>query len=686
MKLSNLRGNLISFLCCAPPALLVKKKAADKTSVPLRVDKVDVDVKVLGNTATTTVMLEFKNDTSRVLEGELVIPLAEGMSVSGYALEVNGKMRQGVVVEKARARQIFESIVRQQIDPGLVEWTKGNNFKTRIYPIPANGAKKVQVSYQQVLKRTQEGYLYRLPIAYSNKLSQCDVDLRVHGNVNGSFFKVLQSAGLNMGTLQHGVSASQKNHQPKGALEILLPVEHVNQVYVHQDKKVKQFLINDRIDLEQSKMKPIARKNPSSVLVVWDASNSGAQRDVEKELHLLNQYLKSSGVKQVHLLVLNNKLNDWGLKGKGDKDLIDVSHEEGRSQLVKLLKGIPFDGATRLNVLDLAQVNEDAVLFFSDGVTTLGQKKAKAGNKPIFTIHAAPSASHGYLGQLAKESQGAYINLNHQNANQAMHLMTTQQLSLIAVKGKGVKSFYPSLGTPVRGDLNLIGHFSEDTTEVELVYGIQGKPLFSSTHSIAKAIKAQNEQEEQEALTEISRMWAQLKLDELAIEGEAKRDEIVKLGKQYGIVTPFTSLLVLDRIQDYIEHQITPPEEDLHEAFEKGVQLRQRNARAKENNHLQVIKNEWNVWKQWHKKEHLTAGQIFDSRVKSLVAKFDTMKQQVAASSLPKDKRLDIEKAMVEIQKLQVKVTAWGKKNNSPHDGPDAEFKELEKTTQRANC
>ena len=65
--------------------------------------------------------------------------LPEGSTISGYALDIQGKMIDGVAVEKDKGRQVFEKIVRQGIDPGLIEWTKGNNFKTRVFPIPAKG-------------------------------------------------------------------------------------------------------------------------------------------------------------------------------------------------------------------------------------------------------------------------------------------------------------------------------------------------------------------------------------------------------------------------------------------------------------------------------------------------------------------------------------------------------------------
>ena len=86
---------------------------------PMTVQSVDVDIKVRGHLATTTMEMAFYNPNARVLEGELIFPLGEGQSIAGYALEVEGKLRQSMVVEKEKGREIFEDIVRRGIDPGL---------------------------------------------------------------------------------------------------------------------------------------------------------------------------------------------------------------------------------------------------------------------------------------------------------------------------------------------------------------------------------------------------------------------------------------------------------------------------------------------------------------------------------------------------------------------------------------
>jgi Ca-activated chloride channel homolog len=138
---------------------------------PMTLSAASIDIKVRGHLATTRMELAFSNPNSRVIEGELVFPLGEGQHVSGYELEVEGRMRQAVAVPKDQGREIFEDIVRRGIDPGLAELTKGNVFRTRLYPIPANGVKKVAVSFEQELTDTGTGFRYVLPLGWKEEIA-----------------------------------------------------------------------------------------------------------------------------------------------------------------------------------------------------------------------------------------------------------------------------------------------------------------------------------------------------------------------------------------------------------------------------------------------------------------------------------------------------------------------------------
>jgi Ca-activated chloride channel homolog len=54
--------------------------------------------------------------------------------------------------------------VRRGIDPGLAELTRGNIFRTRLYPLPANGTKRIAISFDQPLLDGGADYRYVLPL------------------------------------------------------------------------------------------------------------------------------------------------------------------------------------------------------------------------------------------------------------------------------------------------------------------------------------------------------------------------------------------------------------------------------------------------------------------------------------------------------------------------------------------
>lgn len=70
------------------------------TSAKLAPTSLDVSVSVVGFLAETTVIMKFNNDGDEDIEGELVFPLEEGGTVCGYAVDINGKLVDAVIVEK----------------------------------------------------------------------------------------------------------------------------------------------------------------------------------------------------------------------------------------------------------------------------------------------------------------------------------------------------------------------------------------------------------------------------------------------------------------------------------------------------------------------------------------------------------------------------------------------------------
>lgn len=158
------------FLCSlvATPAkaigLLVP---TDRSLPPLKLLSHRVDVVVVERAAKTHVVQEFDNPTDRPLEATFLFPMPKGSTVEEFALWMNGKRETGKVIDKQQARQIYESIVRRVRDPGLIEYVDADLFQVSVFPIPAKGKQKIELTYSHVVDYQSGALRYSYPMKTS---------------------------------------------------------------------------------------------------------------------------------------------------------------------------------------------------------------------------------------------------------------------------------------------------------------------------------------------------------------------------------------------------------------------------------------------------------------------------------------------------------------------------------------
>ena len=115
----------------------------------LEIKEHDVHVTINNGIAVTNVTQVFHNTENRQVEALYTFPVPKGASVANFSMWINGKEMVGEVLEKKRAREIYNSYKRRRKDPGLLEQVDYKNFEMRIYPINANADQKVQITYYQ---------------------------------------------------------------------------------------------------------------------------------------------------------------------------------------------------------------------------------------------------------------------------------------------------------------------------------------------------------------------------------------------------------------------------------------------------------------------------------------------------------------------------------------------------------
>ena len=155
-----------------------------EVSLTLGYHKVTVDVR--DQIARTVIEESFVNHTDEILEGVFQFPLPQDASISNFGMWIGDRLVEADVVEKQRAREIYETIKREKRDPGLLEWAGGSLFKARVYPIPAHTEKRVTITYTQVLPLRRGAWTYdyalRSDLLRAHPLRELELDVRIHSD------------------------------------------------------------------------------------------------------------------------------------------------------------------------------------------------------------------------------------------------------------------------------------------------------------------------------------------------------------------------------------------------------------------------------------------------------------------------------------------------------------------------
>lgn len=514
---------------------------------PVRISDVKIDVKIVGSLAVTTVDMIFHNPNNRVMEGELQFPLADGQSISRFALDINNKLREGVVVEKAKGQEAFESIIRQGVDPGLLEKTQGNNFKTRVYPLPARGTRHIVIAYEQELMREGENYRFFLPVDYRDKLDSFDLNISVFGSDYapktdktpwGSFtFDKAGDAYL--------ASYSAKSYQATGQLVFSIPVKDNKKLFVEKGQISGQTFFYSQIF---PKIQSNSKKSPSRIALFWDASSSMDKRNFKLESELLSAYFQEIGNVTVDVYTFNCILNK--------SETFNIRNGNWESLRTKL-NNIAYDGATQLGALNFNSVRADEILLFTDGLSNFGKQDPQTGSTPISVINSALSADHSMLKYLASTTGGKYINLLQETPQEALNILKNESYRLISADyNKSDISEFTTSGSVIKSGsgFSMSGKLNVSRTTVTLHFGIGNQKHHSET-IVIEARDAGNYG------NIVERVWAQKKIAELDQLYDKNKDEIESIGRKYNIVTRNTSLIVLDRVEDYVQYKIVPPAE-----------------------------------------------------------------------------------------------------------------------------
>lgn len=532
-----------------------------------------VETTITDQVARTTVTTVLHNPHDRQIEGTFLYPLPPGASVSDFSYWIGDKEMKGELLDRDKARKIYEDIVRTMRDPALLEYEGGGLFKASIFPIPPGGDAQTKLQFTQVLKAEAGVVTY----THAVKLGRNQPNrgkLTIEANIKSQApIKAVYSP-------THKIEVVRKSdHSVSVGLE-LDDTDFGEDFELIYTLAEKDFGVNALTYREEG-------ENGYFMLLLSPKQEWGEQEIVGKDVVFV---VDTSGSMSGEKIEQTKKAFEFCLQSLKPKDrfglltfatstrLFEDSLLEATPENVKrareFVSKLEATGATALNealeeslqLLEKKPERPSMVIFLTDGRPTSGEsntdriienvnkvnKQDDGRRGRLFIFGVGNDVNTHLLDRLAEENGGSsnYVRPEEDIEAAVSSLyakLSHPVLSGVAVKVGNVRTYdvYPQklpdlfVGTQIV----LVGRYEGDgDSAITLTGNARGEDkTFTYETTFPK---------ETTGNAFLARVWAVRRigylLDQIRLNGEDKelKDEVVKLAMRFGIVTPYTSYLV----------------------------------------------------------------------------------------------------------------------------------------------
>jgi Ca-activated chloride channel homolog len=503
----------------------------------------------------------FRNLGGRLDEADYVFPLPAHAAFSDLKLSINGEMVSGETMDATQARGIYESIVRRQRDPALVEWMGYGMLRARIFPIVPGEEKTVVVRYDMVAPR--EGDALRIDYG--------------RGSATESSFTLSYSEADGYGTAYsptHTLSTSESNGRmtvrASGAepeVTILLPVRRPG---AEASVAMLPYAPGGDDGFALITVTPPAVHGPAvprDLTFVLDVSGSMSGRKIAQAESAGRQILETLSPRDRFRMI------DFSSDVRTFRDQWSVATRQNIDAAERYLGELEANGGTNIDAALKAAltppVEREAdttrlslVIFVTDGQPTVGETDPDRilrdaagwrGRARVFTFGLGSDVNASLVEQLALAGRGTSQFVRPEESVEravsvvASRLRSPVATDLVMYTTDGVRLTRVLPAGPVDvfegQDVILLARYSGAGRAMLTFDGRRGDAPVSWTSAVEFP-------DRERANPFVARLWATQRVGYLSAErrkdGASAEvdDEIRRLGEQYGIPTELTSYLV----------------------------------------------------------------------------------------------------------------------------------------------
>ena len=549
-------------------------------AAPVTLSAERVEGTVTDRVAELTYRFSFHNPTDRRLEGVLLVPIPADTALSGFSMTVGGKETKGELLESAQAASIYESIVRQARDPGLLELVGERLFRARVFPIEPRGDVVATLKVTQTLPQSGGLVSLRVPLrtarfeSADGGKSSARIELRTTRPLR-SLFSPNPDVRVERRGEREAIATYEEGSGGPSDLALMFSLRQdplaAGMLAYREAGEDGTFLLS----LSPKVQDAAAKAAPKDVVFVLDRSGSMSEDGkLDQAKKALSYCVSRLGPDDRFGIV--DFATDWSAL----EERLLPGTAENKARARRYIAGLEAAGGTDieaalgegLKLLALGGGGRVPMLFFlTDGVPTEGQTDVNAllakiasenaGVKArLFDFGVGSDVNTLLLDKLAEGGRGArdYVAPGEDIEAKVSALyqkVARPALTDVRIEWRGVETadVYPR---PVPdlfsgSELTLYGRYKKGGRGTLVVSGKSaGRDVrFEYPIDLPK---------EETKNSFLPRLWAGQKigheLDALRLSGRPADSEavasIVKLAKKYGIVTPYTSFLVTEEGAD----------------------------------------------------------------------------------------------------------------------------------------
>ena len=541
----------------------------------LRIERHHINVSIENQLATTKIDQIFANPNNSVLEGTYIFPFQDDVAISNFVLYIDGQPVEGELLAKDKARATYEGIVRSMQDPALLEYIGTRAFKARVFPIPAHGERRIQMEYSQVINVDSNLAKYTYPLRTdkftNNPVGSLAVSIDIQSKHElKSIYSPSHEIAINRKD-NHNANISYEGSDVNARRDFTC-------YYSLSDKEFGIDLITHRENLDEAGffmllISPKYKVDKKEIIekdfiFILDRSGSMKGRKIEQAKDALRFCVNNlNDGDRFNLILFNTNIESFS------KELVPIKKE--RENAIAFIEDIEANGGTNINDALLAPLTEKPdpkrpriVVFLTDGEATVGTTdtdlilknvaKSNKNESRIFVFGVGYDVNVNLLDKLAEENSGTrqYVKPKEdlEIAVSTFYSKVSEPVLVnleLDIENISIKDQYPQkLPHLFRGSqITLLGRYTGIGKSKLVLQGeIEGKKQVFSNNA-----KFPNKESDNQFLP---KLWAQRKVaylvDEVRLNGEDKElvEEITRLSKKYGIVTPYTSFLVTEDMKD----------------------------------------------------------------------------------------------------------------------------------------